>query len=246
MRQGFLPFLVWFLLGGLGLVAVGLGLDLTGLARMAVLPDLPETGLRAVLMVQPAVLLAIGIAIGVALADRVGLVSLVTQAVRGSSAPVPGFRSFGRAGGAGVIVGLGVAVADRLLAPLTGLAAGNDLPGLAGMAQALLYGGIGEELMMRYGLVTLLVWLGAKLLPSRPVALYWIAILLAAAVFAAGHLPAMALESSLTPPVIWRTLALNAVPGAVFGWFYWRRSLEHAMLAHMGAHLGMWLAAPFT
>jgi membrane protease YdiL (CAAX protease family) len=34
-----------------------------------------------------------------------------------------------------------------------------------------------------------------------------------------------------------RTVLLNAVVGVLFGWLYWRRSLEAAMVAHAAFHL---------
>ena len=59
-----------------------------------------------------------------------------------------------------------------------------------------------------------------------------------ALLFAAGHLPVLYVllpgaPSWVTPLV----LAANAVPGMLFGWLYWRRGLEAAMIAHALAHL---------
>ena len=42
-----------------------------------------------------------------------------------------------------------------------------------------------------------------------------------------------------------RTVLLNAVAGVVFGWLYWKRGLEMAMLAHFGGDLVLHVAAPF-
>jgi membrane protease YdiL (CAAX protease family) len=39
------------------------------------------------------------------------------------------------------------------------------------------------------------------------------------------------------PFVIARTIAGNALFGIVFGWLFWRRSLEAAMIAHATGHL---------
>jgi membrane protease YdiL (CAAX protease family) len=65
----------------------------------------------------------------------------------------------------------------------------------------------------------------------------WIAISLAAILFGVGHLGAAATVYELTPFVIARTIAGNALFGIVFGWLFWRRSLEAAMIAHATGHL---------
>ena len=61
--------------------------------------------------------------------------------------------------------------------------------------------------------------------------------MLAAVVFGLGHLPATAALLPLTPAVIARAVVLNGIPGVVFGWLFWRRGLEAAMVAHFGADL---------
>jgi hypothetical protein len=65
----------------------------------------------------------------------------------------------------------------------------------------------------------------------------------AAVLFGLGHLPAVAAIAPLTSMLVVRTVLLNALAGVVFGWFFWRRSLESAMLAHASAHVGFALMA---
>jgi hypothetical protein len=43
---------------------------------------------------------------------------------------------------------------------------------------------------------------------------------------------------ALTPLIIIRTILLNALGGVLFGWLFWRRSLEVAMVAHATTHVG--------
>jgi membrane protease YdiL (CAAX protease family) len=57
--------------------------------------------------------------------------------------------------------------------------------------------------------------------------------------FAAGHLPAVAAQLDLTPAIVARTLVLNGVAGLLYGWLFWRRHLEAAMVAHACTHLGL-------
>jgi hypothetical protein len=106
---------------------------------------------------------------------------------------------------------------------------------------ACFYGGITEELICRLFVMTLLVWILHKLSRrgvSAPATwMIWAGIAGAALLFGVGHLPAAATAWPLTPPVIARTVLLNAIGGIAFGFLYWRRGLEHAMVAHFCADI---------
>ena len=107
------------------------------------------------------------------------------------------------------------------------------------------YGGIAEELQLRLFLMTLLVWAVARLRGATPPPwVYWVAIVLAALLFGAGHLPAAAKLWGLDPVVVLRTLLLNGIAGVVFGWLYWKRGLEMAMLSHFSADIVLHVIAP--
>lgn len=109
------------------------------------------------------------------------------------------------------------------------------------------YGGITEELLLRFGLMTLLVWVGWKLTGSDgvpSVGSVWTAIVLAAVLFGLGHLPATAAVYELTPAVIVRAIVLNGMGGIVFGWLYWRYDLTKAMVAHFAADMVLHVLLP--
>jgi len=109
------------------------------------------------------------------------------------------------------------------------------------------YGGIGEELLMRLCVMTLLMWVAWKVLararPSPPPLAAWVAIVLAAFAFAAGHLPAAAQVWPLDGVVVTRTLLLNMIAGVPCGWLFYRHGLEHAMAAHFSADIVLHVAA---
>lgn len=107
------------------------------------------------------------------------------------------------------------------------------------------YGAIGEEIQLRLFLMTLLVWLFARVAGKAPTpTMYWTAIALSALAFGAGHLPAAAQVWPLDAVVVGRTILVNAAAALVFGWLYWRRGLEVAMLAHFSADLVLHVVAP--
>ena len=114
-------------------------------------------------------------------------------------------------------------------------------------ALASFYGGIVAAVLFRLFLVSLLVWLLARLGGGTRPWMYAVAIVLSAVLFGAGHLPAARdAGMALGPLGIGRILLLNAVVGIVCGWLFWKRGLEHAMLAHFSADLVLHVAAPLT
>jgi membrane protease YdiL (CAAX protease family) len=103
------------------------------------------------------------------------------------------------------------------------------------------YGGISEEVMLRLFVMSLFAWLGSfisKTAEGKPTsAVFWIANILAAVLFGIGHLPATAIIIPLTPLVITRAIVLNGLAGVAFGWLYWKRGLESAIVAHFSADI---------
>ena len=111
------------------------------------------------------------------------------------------------------------------------------------------YGGIAEEVLLRLFLVSLLVWITfliKKTSDGRPTAFgVWLSIFLAAIIFGIGHLPATALIVDLTGIVILRAIILNGIGGIIFGWLYWKKGLESAIIAHFTADIVLHVITPF-
>jgi hypothetical protein len=242
---------------GLGLVGVAtLPFALVPLVRSTRLPHVaawPLPAQVALLMVNPVLYLAAGVALGLRFAPRLGLRSLVAERAGGAGEPLgPALRTAAPAAlASGAALGATTALLDRWTAPLLGpawRAAAARLEAQQGtgpgpLVTGLFYGGITEELMVRWGVMSLLAWLAVRATGRRAVAggtrVVLLALGLAALLFGAGHLPPVAALVPLTPAVVARTVALNALGGLLFGWWFWRRHVEAAMLAHAGAHLGL-------
>ena len=73
---------------------------------------------------------------------------------------------------------------------------------------------------------------------------FLVAIFIAALGFAAGHLPTAAAMAPLTTWIVVRAMVLNSVGGIVFGWIYWKKGIEHSMVAHFCADLMLHVVAP--
>jgi membrane protease YdiL (CAAX protease family) len=223
--------------------------------QLEALPEVPEIPLPVLLalaVVQPAILVAIAVALGLAFAPRLGLRSHWVSKAAGEPL-VAGFRpEVAAAFGWGVITALLLLALDTISLSLLG-DAGEQLSLMSNRTAAVtlagvVYGGITEEVLIRWGLVPLLAVGVQKFLrqpgkgsPDGPV--MWPAIVLSALIFGAGHLPALSQATDLTGAIVARTLVLNGAAGVVFGWLFWRRSLEAAMLAHATVHIVWTLVA---
>ena len=109
---------------------------------------------------------------------------------------------------------------------------------------SLLYGGVIEEIMLRLFFLSLVAWVIRKLFcrgtatEALPAWLFVAANLIAALLFAAGHLPAtVALFGELTPVLLIRCFLLNGGLALGFGWLYTKHHVGYAMLAHAGVHI---------
>jgi membrane protease YdiL (CAAX protease family) len=246
-RAGFWrQFVILYGAGLLGILSLLLTLPALMADRPAPVgtPDLPPMALAAISLINPAVLLVVAVAVGIRLAPGLGFRSYLAE--RGATGRFPWYRL--REDGptaviAGSAAGIFVAVADATLQRMwPEIRPPEEIGWSVGFfVSGLLYGGITEELLLRWGLLTALAWAGWRTFrPSSakpPAALVWTAIVLTALVFGAAHLPTAAGLMPLTMPVVVRIVSLNAAAGIVFGFLFWRRSLEAAMIAHAMGHV---------
>lgn len=104
---------------------------------------------------------------------------------------------------------------------------------------AAVYGGSTEEILMRLFLMSFFVWLGMKLFrqDSPAQANIIVSIILAAIIFGLGHLPITASLAKIDTLIVSRAIILNGIGGIVFGWLFWKKGLESAMIAHFTADI---------
>lgn len=107
---------------------------------------------------------------------------------------------------------------------------------------SVLYGGIIEEVMLRLFMMSLIAFLAWKIFFRRhekaPTGVVIAANIIAAMLFAAGHLPATVIMfGELTPLILFRCFLVNGGFGLAFGYLYRRYGIQYAMLAHAGCHI---------
>lgn len=194
---------------------------------------------------QTAAFLALFVWAGVALAPKVGLrapgfMALVSgqsvaQALRPQLWP-------------GILGGLVVSVVPWFFTS-HGLIVELHSPG--SVLTAVLYGGITEEIMLRWGVMTLLLWSGWRLLQKSrgqvSTSVAWAAIVISAVIFGAGHLPTThLLLGHLSGFAVVTVIVGGALFGVVAGWLYWRYGLESAILCHGISHIVAYMAYRVT
>jgi membrane protease YdiL (CAAX protease family) len=144
-----------------------------------------------------------------------------------------------RATAAGVAVGAVVFA----LTSLPDLPAGDPtlvLPPTWTIVLASIGAGLTEEVLFRFGVMSVAVWAAARLFArgrTRPRHV-WIGNAAAALLFAGAHLPqARMLGVPLTPTVLALIISGNALAGAAFGWIFWRQGIIAAIVAHATTNL---------
>ncbi len=230
-------------------------------ALIAILPiedrsAIPEfTPLIKILsLLQPAMILAVAAVIGTALAPAVGLRSPAAEAAASGENVMPALGPQILPGIIGGIIGGAAIVLTAAMwtpvLPQDVVETVSQFQNLTPLTMRLLYGGITEEILIRWGLMTLLVWAGFRFFQkgrSRPgTAVFAAAILISSLTFGIAHLPlAFLLVPEPTAPLIFYVIAANSLFGFVAGFLYWKRGLESAIIAHMTAHLVMYAASQF-
>lgn len=194
---------------------------------------------------QGAILVLLAAMLGTWLGSKIGVAAPAMSACIRKQGALDALRPQLLPGFFGGVIGAAIILAFYAFSPEPLAAVQNQVS--IPLAVRLLYGGITEEILMRWGLLTLFVWAGWRLFQGgkdqpRDV-LVWIAIILSALVFGLSHLPSLAGHiGSLSPYVVMYITLGNALFGVGAGFLFWRYGLEAAITAHLVAHvLAYWV-----
>ena len=239
-------FRLWLLLAFIGLLSAGSlyfsDIPLDNLPP-EVLARIPKSTLKWLIMINPAVLVLLLSGIGVACFDRVHLTAPVLEKIidknRTTTTSISHLLLHGLAGGivAGVLLSMISLYFEPQLPPeFTQATKGPEL----NIITKLMYGGIAEELMMRFGIMSVIVFALFKATKKLSAPVYIIAILISSFLFALGHFPVIYQFVKEPGPIIFTYVILgNCTGGIIFGWLYWKKGLESAIIAHAVTHLVM-------
>lgn len=233
---------VLFLLGFTGVLSLlWMEFPLPEGTREIVSLHFSEWQLKALLLVNPTLFLIAAVVLGTLAYEKAQLPLPIFYALVFKK-KMPGLYPLIIIGmGGGLFAGLLITISHLVFQPYLPveyieLSRTFDLPFLT----RVLYGGITEEIIMRFGCMSFLVWILSLLSNSHSNLVYWTAIVLSSLIFGLLHLPlAFALIPSPTSALISYIIIANALGGLVFGWLYWKKGLAVAMLAHIVTHLVM-------
>ena len=214
-------------------------------------PSFPVPLIIIIGITQNTLLLAVVIGIGLLLARKLGLGAPLLESRLYRERPRVNARDSLMYGAlVGVIVGIVLLITLLIAAP--------HLPGLPFVSAAraaiwkrilaCFYGGIDEEVLTRLFLLSLIAWIGTRVFQKQKdqlsAATFWVANVLVAIIFGLGHLPNAAMVMQITPTVVLLALFLNGVAAISFGYLYWKRGLESAIVAHFCADFVIYVIGP--
>jgi len=239
LKLGLALFILGFL-GVLTLLTATLPLPLNNLPEQ--LAQLPPFIIKLLILINPTILLLIAVTVGTVLYDKVNLTVPTISSLLRIKHPQTSFIQQLKYG---VSLGLLAGIFIMLIAFIFKQVIPEEFKILENKIEFTLlarfgYGGIVEELLLRFGFMTLVVWITSKLTRRLNDITYWIGIILPAILFAVAHFP-IVFASVSHPSFLLLTYILidNFIGGLIFGWLYWKKGLEAACIAHIFTHVAM-------
>lgn len=108
-----------------------------------------------------------------------------------------------------------------------------------GLDGCVLYGGVVEEIIGRWGLMNLATFFAIIFMQHTTNLIIWISILVSALIFSAGQIPAyLAAGCSSSRKFIYSHTLLSASQSVIFGYVFWQYGLVCSIISHMLFHLG--------
>jgi hypothetical protein len=234
--------LTLFLLGMLGVLSL-IALELAAeKLPSAIVGKYSDLQIRLLMLINPTIMLLLGTVAGTLWFDKVGLSVPTINKLVNQIPPWISFKEQAKSGiTAGLILGFSLAFFNFLFRnalPTELLLEGREI--LPSILSRLLYRGITEEIIMRFGAMTFIVWIAFVISSSKSAGIYWFGIIVSASLFAIAHLPiAFQFMERMSVPLFFYIFLGNAIGGVVFGWLYWEKGLESAILAHVFAQLAI-------
>lgn len=197
---------------------------------------IPYGALRFLVLIQPAALVIAAAIAG----DRLTRTTHLNAPFISGTREVPIRSALTAAIVGAVVVGATLATYNWITSEVASV---TLVPGTSlSLVTAVLYGGLTEEVLIRWGLMGVTVWAVMKIRrrsndqgPSTPIIATAIGV--TSITFAALHFPALFALTDPSVTVIVASFTANVLAGIVFGALFAARGLESAMGAHAGAHI---------
>lgn len=207
-----------------------------------ILNKISASMLKWLILINPTIMLLGAVLMGIFTFNKVGLKVPIISYLIGYEDLKPNWKEILIYGAAlGTLSGILIIIVSHLFksyAPVEFAAINQELE-LSPFTR-FLYGGITEEILTRFGLMSLIVYILSFALKQSLSLKYWLGIIFTAVIFGLGHLP-IVFQTVVQPTIILIVFIIlgNFLAGLIFGWLYWKKGLESAMIAHIFAHITM-------
>ena len=207
-----------------------------------VLEKISPEALKFLVLINPTILLLIAVVVGTLLYDKVGFSVPTISSILKIEQPKIKLNDQIKFG---VLIGLVTGILITVIHLIFKSSIPQEFIDLGNKINITIiarfgYGGFTEELLMRFGFMTLVVWIIFKITKNPGNSTYWIGIILASILFAVGHFPVVfAAVTNPTIALLTYVLIGNFIAGLFFGWLYWKKGLESAFVGHIFAHVAM-------
>lgn len=105
----------------------------------------------------------------------------------------------------------------------------------------ILYGGVAEEVLARWGLMNLIAFFGILLCHHKSPTNIVAALVISALLFAIAQIPAYVAAGCVpSRRLMYSIILLSCWQSLIFGYLFWHYGLVSSVLAHMLFHLGWW------
>ncbi|MCD8777812.1 CPBP family glutamic-type intramembrane protease [Mammaliicoccus sciuri] len=201
--------------------------------------DFTSFQLTLLSMINPLVLSLICLTIGHFLQYKTGLKSILYHKSDFKSTILKSIMS-------GAIVGVVLFFGDLLFA-IIGNNEFNEKASTIQLLGGISYGGVIEEIIIRFGSMNIIVFLLIKLTKSKSKYVYILSICISSLIFAAGHIPTLVntIEKDVVIEIL-KIMVLNTFAGTIYGLMYYKHSLENAMLSHISTHITVQIFLVFS
>ncbi|WP_282040966.1 CPBP family intramembrane glutamic endopeptidase [Winogradskyella flava] len=238
-----------FLLGMLGVLSL-LTMDISNSIpdnKLHAFENTPEIIIKLSLLVVPAIVLVFGLLIGIFTYDKSQLKLPLIEGLlfrKKIETKISEHLIFGITFGI-ILAGIVILVSflfEPFMEDFIEKSKEYNVP----LQMRLLYGGITEEIMVRFGVMSLVVFILMKITKKESSTVYILGILISAFLFALAHFPSLyAIESEPSAALLAFVIIGNMIAGIFFGWLYWKKSLTASMIAHMFFHITVVCLTPF-
>lgn len=108
-----------------------------------------------------------------------------------------------------------------------------------GLDGCVLYGGVAEEVIARWGLMNLVAFFAMIFAGGLNAGVIIVSIVISSLMFAVGQIPAYIAAGCISSRrFVYSIVLLSMWPSLIFGFLFWQYGLLSAILAHMLFHLG--------